>query len=467
MQRISKIFTSPEYIFLLLAIIFGLFFVRAIPHFWGLDETEHFYRAYQIGDGHWGVEKVGNGYGGEIPQAAYQLGLYAKYDLLDNTGVRPRSDYNANYPYDRYTGQSINGPKIRKAFSNTAAYSPIGYLPAALAVDIARLENLSVLRTIWLARIANLVTYTVVVFLAMRVVTGRQKWLIFSIALSPVALFQAAAISNDSILNAVSLLLFALMLRIYASKAVPSVLAWGVAGLLLALSAIKINYSLLSIPLIFVSKNVFSSIAQRRRYVIVWLLTSITPVLVWGYLSRAVSTTIGDLRGEVFSLSIKPPEQVQYMLHDPFSFLTVLTRTIFNQGTDYVSTMTGMLGWNYVSLPGWLCIGTLLVIIIAALYGRSSAVPNNALLAMLGSSVLIFLGILVVLYVTFSMVKEPMIAGFQGRYLIPLLPFAVYALASFLPKKIALSSSLVPLGIVLVNCSTLCLAAVIYVQTTY
>src|ERR1700743_3381737 len=55
-------------LFTLIALVAGLIIVHEVPLFWGLDESAHFSRAYQVSEGQFLPQKLPDGnYGGSLP----------------------------------------------------------------------------------------------------------------------------------------------------------------------------------------------------------------------------------------------------------------------------------------------------------------------------------------------------------------------------------------------------------------
>ena len=68
---------SIEKIFVLLAILFGILYVFILPPFQSVDEGMHFFRTYQISEGHLTAKKIDGKVGDEIPSSLSDF--YDKY----------------------------------------------------------------------------------------------------------------------------------------------------------------------------------------------------------------------------------------------------------------------------------------------------------------------------------------------------------------------------------------------------
>src|SRR5262249_830475 len=85
---------------------------------------------------------------------------------------------------------------------------PLTYVPQALALFLARQFSSSVLVGLYAGRLLNLLSAVTVVFFAIRV-TPVARWAFVALALTPMAVFQFASVSSDSLTNARAFLLVA------------------------------------------------------------------------------------------------------------------------------------------------------------------------------------------------------------------------------------------------------------------
>ena len=63
-------------------LLFGLLFALLIPPFQSPDEPNHFYRAWQVSEGHFFPEKKGDRLGGMLPASLMQV--YDSFHFLKN-----------------------------------------------------------------------------------------------------------------------------------------------------------------------------------------------------------------------------------------------------------------------------------------------------------------------------------------------------------------------------------------------
>ncbi|MGH8880510.1 MAG: DUF2142 domain-containing protein, partial [Stackebrandtia sp.] len=215
---LDRHFGAAATAFVVVAGIFGIVFAAITPAFWGHDEITQFGRAYQVAHGGVTPERIvddrGISYGGQIPVSIDAMMGYAF------------GDYNSHPPepapiaadagaYDRLGSAPVTTSDTKQMwFTNTAAYSPVAYVPAALGIRIAEATGLDVGGTVLTTRLAGLLAYLVLVGFALRALRGfRIQWLGFTVAVLPIAVFQAGTVTADTITNALAILVSCLLVK--------------------------------------------------------------------------------------------------------------------------------------------------------------------------------------------------------------------------------------------------------------
>ena len=111
---------SPNFIILLL----GLFLTSiaiVTPPFQGPDESNHFYRAYQISEFSFLPEKKNTGLGYAIPQDV----IHSVNDLQAGIPFNPSAKFSINILRSELTKNSPSSQRLFHSFPNTALYSPV------------------------------------------------------------------------------------------------------------------------------------------------------------------------------------------------------------------------------------------------------------------------------------------------------------------------------------------------------
>jgi uncharacterized membrane protein len=124
-------------------------------------------------------------------------------------------------------------------------------------------------------------------------------------------------------------------------------------------------------------------------------------------------------------------DQVQFVLQNPLSFLGAMYETLSEQGDWILREAIGVFGWDDTTLP-LLVYFAFIAIAAAVLYHaivRAVLILTPLQIAVvLGVVVLTVLSLVASLYVVWTPVGADRIEGVQGRYLIGLMPLAVFGI---------------------------------------
>ena len=418
----------PAVVFLRLAIPFGVILTCLTPPFQSPDEHLHFYRAWQIAEGHLvASQQRGDCYGysryfddelclgGELPQSVLTtVRQVSEVDLRFDLNQRQQPEDIVNLlwlPLHRENRLFLN-------FKTTALHSPIPYFPQAIGIAVGGVFHLSPLLLMYLGRLTNLGVWLLLLAVSIRL-TPLNPWLWVGLALTPMSLFQAASLSVDVLTNGVAFLFVALVLRYgmgeTAAKPLTLLESLTVAALAIALSLAKLAYFPLTLLLFSIPPGRFGS---WRRYILTIggiILASVLAVGIW---SAVVSQIYIPLHPQ-----LSPQAQLAFILGHPLAFLATLGRTVQQQGGELARQFVGVLGWLDTPLPGFLIRSYWGVLLGLALIpitgeGRLSRWQRGWLAIAALSSILV----LCTLAYLWNFVGNPIIGGLQGRYFIPLSP---------------------------------------------
>ena len=119
---------------------------------------------------------------------------------------------------------------------------------------------------------------------------------------------------------------------------------------------------------------------------------------------------------------VNSSEQLQYLLENPLRIIEVLWNNRIENGETYFYQMIGNdLGWLSIQVPSMYILYMVVIMVIAIFTEKNEVVFNRAekvwtLLLAFGMYALVNMG----LYLEWTGVAEPIVAGVQGRYFIPI-----------------------------------------------
>lgn len=413
MSFVQKLFAS-------LFTVAGLIFVFAVPPFQNPDEPMHFYRSYQVATGHvFSTSNESQLYGGEIPLSMRELVIESEIEHSYEYEHRFFLNYDAlmRYEYD--------GEKVFEGFPNTAIYSPLAYIPSALAHGIVMLFDGPLLAALYLGRILSLLA-TLAVFLCVMRIIPFGKWMIFTIGLLPMTVASAVSISADAMTLSLSLLMIAVTLFITFHKKVVS--KWWfilLISLMVSVSLVK-QAHLALLPIVLLIPLLNKKYRERKFYIMFGaaFLASFALFFVW--FKKTDQIVIN------FTPSIQPDLQKLHVLQHPIDFIgAILTTYLTNYGNGTVISMFGNFGWLTATLPTLFIIMSALMLYFGVQARDKGEVNLTTLLSrqrmilkvgcgMVFAAVLIMIS--AALYAYWTPYKEKFIMGVQGRYFLPILP---------------------------------------------
>jgi uncharacterized membrane protein len=433
---------QPEWVFVALALPFGLAFLILTPPFQVPDEEAHLRRAFEISEGRIIASKRGEKTGDDLPRgldALYQHFKSLKGHLEEKTSASDIRQ-SADLSFSR-------GEREFVVFSNSAIHPPLIYLPQAAGLFCARQFSTSVLVCLYVGRAFNLLAAVVLTFLAVRI-TPVGKWVFTFLALTPMALTLDASLSSDASTNALSFLLVA---QVFACAASSEGVLGGRSIAMTALLGAAVGFAkqmYFLLPLCYLMIPV-RKLGTRQRYLrgfVVVMGATVLAVAAWGLVVRQIWSPADAKMG------MNPEQQFRLMASNPLEFVSVLYRTA-RAGVPRLEEYVGKLGWAELRLTDWVYLPELILLAAVSVrdFGPRAGLTNRHALVAAGVVLLVSLTIAVVMHLTWDKVGAAAIA-LHGRYFIPIGPLAAVVigrLGYLIPRAVRRPSPAVPAAAVL------------------
>jgi len=397
-------------LFVLAGVLLGLPYALFVGPLHVPDETGHFYRAYQTSQGFCkGTPGIG------LALDIRQQDRVPWLDLPPGTTGKDMVSL-------------IDSPQggiydVVAMFSAVNLYSCAGYVPSGAALWSGRIFGASPLVLMYLGRLANLGIYIILVYLALRLLPDWRAPMAV-LALMPMALQQAASLSIDSVTIALSLLLSAYILMLAFDPDVPHLasrhhffLALG----LVLVALCKASVGLVLLTLLIPSAK-FSRARSRWMAITTYIALAGGTMVIWQYANGSNGEIYTTLKGVV---GIHVGDNLLLILHHPFDFFGAVVRTLIAIRWDLLQEFVGKLGWLDIRLPGWVIVGYSVVLVLAAAAGRRIPLSWSQRVLLIAVFALNILATFVIVGATWNVfaanvpIGREMIAGIQGRYLIP------------------------------------------------
>ena len=419
-----KKFYQFEYLFVVIALIMGWKMTYTNPPWQSNDEDRHFFNAYALTEGIIGPQYDGNFIGQELPDDLYN-------SVRSFQGIPFSQDAKISKSYVESAKKKKVNKRKRSFFKNTtSSKAPVGYIPAALGISLAKLFNKGALDIGYWARLFSLFAYIIILFFAIKEIPKGAKEVLFVVALSPMILYQAASVSYDGLTLALLSLFLALTMKYYQNILK---IGWRQVALLVSLvfiqRIVKDGYFLLYFVALVIPMKRFENKTIYFGMVTGLLMAAFLPSYIWSLYINSLEIPYEARNFFQKDFHFNTGLNLKQNLNQPIEFLTLIFQNIFAQGKVWLRGAIGRFGYSYSLLPVPQIIAWYLLIVVAASHKRIATDPRFTLIVGLLASLNVLM--VVVGFFVASPVGSHFIYGLQGRYFSPILPFIALAFLKF------------------------------------
>jgi uncharacterized membrane protein len=343
----------PE-VFVVLALLLGLCYALILPPLQVPDEFGHMYRADGLSQGHFTGSVLT-----AVPQSIERL--TSRFPLHLEAARRVTASELLDAAREPLNPAAISN--VPNEGVNLNMWIP--YLPSAAVILVARLLHAPALVILYLARIANLAGYISLTWLALRILPA-YRVLLFTIALMPMTLHQAAGLSWDSIAFALGFFFCALVIRHSCPPLIP--LANREYAVLFGSAVIvglcKVDAALLLLLLLIPAPR-FPSRRRQMLFLGTCVAGSVAATMIWQYANRA-NLLLFKLQ-IVRDSQTNFPDNIWYLYYNTGFFLNALGRSIVHTGSIHLAEFVGVFGWLFARLPVWAVLLYLVALVCAGI----------------------------------------------------------------------------------------------------
>lgn len=392
---------EPHKVAFVIILLFGLLMVFFAPPMSFPDEAIHFARAESITEGVLYPVKTPNGY--YIQDYFFEMNqAKSGTTILEYNFSKPISDSWGYWP----------------ASTNTPFYS---YLFSALGILIAKCLNLSVIWTLWLGRLANLLLYGCFVYFAIKKAPVYKMPLLFMACL-PIAVSQVSSFSYDAFIFACTVVMFAYFIYMYKNKFETKDLAIFFIACLL-MSFIKPPYVFLALSIFAVPKENFPSAKLQKYSAFATFAVFVIVILHFGnffnqFIGASQHTTDYVLNSRNASFTV----QMEYIMGNPAAIGTLLLFAVKSVFDVFVVNSTF---YHFADFKGLILFNAIYLVFFAVFsvgYQHELNLSRKRRLILTAIVLLVYFSIFGILYCTWTPVGASYIVGIQTRYFVPMLP---------------------------------------------
>lgn len=458
----------PLFVFVVLAAPSGLYLAFKVPAMWAPDGGAHVARVFQIAEG--GFRPVyinhehGIGYGGSIPVNVNDLKTLELTVVGEDGQPGAERETKLITPQEKQQIKGINSQKISKqrvliSFVNTAAYSPVAYAPNVIGVVIGKYLNLNLGHTLILSKLCGFLVFLLCCGYGLYSLRKSQlKWALLTVSLLPLTIFQASQITADSFLISVIVLFSAIIIKMLLTNIkITKLDAILLLLCIVTIPLVKSVYFPLVFLVLFVGKNRWPQELPYKLLTAISLTISTLGFVIWSKMTADVAASNGLVRGDMLWHYGDAKIQEKFILQHPFGYIHAIIDSFIYQSKFYTDTFFGWLGFTYLPIPGLAQVAGFLALGLSVMLGGINKVKRYIPWALTGAILLVSLLMFTVFYVSFSLPKETLVEGVQGRYFLPMTVLIIATLSSFLPKLKISASGVNNAKYLLLSLTTFCL----------
>ena len=417
--------------FFYLSCIFGMLFLMLTPPFQAPDEDSHFKKAYVIAKGNLFPDIEDGKEGFRLPEemVAYIDEQNKKAGQLDE-----KFDYKEIYLKERlpagYTSENFYN------FS-TVNTNPIAHIVQATGINFGKIvahlidvKDPSVLYFLYFARLFNLLFYIFIICISIKI-APILKSTFAVIGLMPMALFQAATVSYDTILIALAFLATAIIFKMSFGEnpkklSISYTIILGVIAYIFI--AIKIVYLPLFLLLLFLPKQELKDFKQYIKK-----LAVMCGIIIFMYIVFKIPAFLNSSKIYMAGHDTLAAQQINFVIHHPFQYVEIFFSTIKETRQYLVASTIGTFGLIDTNLY---CVFLVVYLLILPLIGISDISLQGLKIKTLDRVIVIIsvlasiFGCYLAMYIFWTSsvkgygVGANSITGVQGRYFIPMMPVA-------------------------------------------
>jgi uncharacterized membrane protein len=438
-----------------LGLLLGLVMLVLQPAFSVPDEWPHFLRAYHLSEGKIYAHRENgptSNVGDLFPVSMWQTMVMLHSNVPRDNLMQPDLKKTAaalDMPLDP-------GERHFQPFPNTALYSPVPYLPAALAIALSRAAGASPLAMFYCGRAANLIVFLLLAGWAVKT-TPILRTSFAILALLPMSLFLSASLSADAMTLGFALCAIAATFRAAFQTSSGQNSAGGRQRAEASIQNTETNYclpptdnSLLGSRQLALLVVLFSLLALcKQAYFPLTLLFFIIPVRACGSWRRylgAAALVIGvplvlnlgwaaTVKPIYFPLmpGVDPAAHLRFTLSRPWGYTLDMLHVMRD---DYLwLNMVGILGWQGVILPKMVRIALWVSLGLSAVVGgvrkrgvgdrrlpSSPLLPFRSRMIVLAVYLVGVVAVITLVNLSWQAAGVKGVVGLQSRYFLPLVP---------------------------------------------
>jgi uncharacterized membrane protein len=414
--------------------LFGLVFIVVVPPFHSPDEFNHFYKAYDISEGHLTPT---------VDYAKMELGGYVPKSLLEVSAPFEKGKFKEDYKFSvdtilHYLKLPLNRQEmVFTDFPNTARYAPTAYTPQVFAILVCKFFDLPPLSILYISRLlAFLLWFTILCFSIHRTPIFKGGLMILSAL--PASLAVNSTMSADVFSNALCFFALSCFLKMRVSETVSKRDLYLFSAALFVVTLNKICYFPLVFLLFFVDTQCFEPQFPKWRFITANLIINLVIILVWTHFVNTWIYPTNDVNVTTYRTmrldeTINPTLQLRYVFDHfvPYT-LELLGKSFAAFEVTWKLYLTSA-GWEFVHIRLNLANILLFTLLFYFLFQKNlfSWKERLLLFGIAHSMTLLFL---FSMHLHWDGVGKEMIYAYGGKYYVPIYPIILLSISGILSR---------------------------------
>ena len=304
----------------------------------------------------------------------------------------------------------FNSKELKQMSYKSRINKKVAYIFSGLGIKIAMLFTNSPMIIYFIGALFSTLSAFFITLYALKI-APKHKRVLMLITMIPVFIQQMCSYSYDSLLNALCILIIAYLIKFFSDEekiGLKDLIIYLVS--IIVISIIKLPYILIGLPIIFVNKDKFN---KKTKNKLLYLLLIITLLFI-AYIMPKIggSLTIADTSGTgKRGMSLSSLFDIKYTIKLAY-------HTIKSQGTVYLETFIGSLGWlNGADMAKIFIYSyiTLLCLIVLA-EKQYFNIKRKYKIIIVIANILLIGGIFLSMYLGWTTKGSLIVEGVQGRY---------------------------------------------------
>ncbi len=393
------------------AVTLGIVFSISVEFNHAIDEKRHFMTAFNLAFFNFDYEK-----NPITDKKIESIQHFTKFVNIDSLLA------------EKYVPEITNDVDMTDIPSIPTNYNFLVYVFPAIGIFIAKTFGGSIADLYILGRIFNLISYVILTCIAMKLIPYKKN-IFYTLFVMPMMLLLATTYSVDGACIGLVAIFIAYCLKVYKESITISLKQFLILIALFVAMLLAKEMAYILVGFIFFMLPIWKTLKKNKKYLPIIAISTVV-ILIIGvigviYIKNTKLIADGRAAGNV-SIS----GQIEYILNNPIHDIklacTHTLTTLFNYNWLVDLHQHAFFGRTapFVFLP------LMLYILYVAVTEDDHNFKIKDRIIMIVAFLLVFAMTSAVLYLQFTYVGAESIAGYQTRYLVPILPLVLFTLSS-------------------------------------